>query len=159
MSTPFLSSLDGGITPAGHFSDPFPVGLLQTPGRAAGPDTLIGQGLGVYMNGIRPGYMQQWNFDVQQDIGKGVVVDVAYAGSKGTALPHGVSVDQLPDEYLSLGVALNDAVPNPFYGLVTTGSLSGPTIPRRQTLLPYPQFNGVGVASMPLEIRHITRCR
>ncbi len=33
-----------------------------------------------------------------------------------------------------------DPVPNPFYGLITTGNLAGPTIPAGQLLRPYPQY-------------------
>jgi hypothetical protein len=118
VSTPFLSSIDGGITPAGRLSDPFPSGFLNPPGNAAGPDTLIGQSIGNYMEGIKPGYMQQWNFNIQREIGSGLVVDAAYAGSKGSRLPHGIGLNQLPNEFLTLGAALNDPIPNPFFGLV-----------------------------------------
>jgi hypothetical protein len=38
---------------------------------------------------------------------------------------------------------LNTLVPNPFYGVITQGPLSGPTITRAQSLLPYPQFINV----------------
>jgi hypothetical protein len=44
---------------------------------------------------------------------------------------------------LSLGTQLNAQVTNPFYGKITTGGLSGPTVARSQLLLPYPQFTGV----------------
>jgi hypothetical protein len=150
VATPFLSSIDGGITPAGRFSNPFPGGFLDPPGGAAGADTLIGQSIGSYMEGIRPGYMQQWNFNIQQQVGEGLVLDAAYAGSKGTRLPHGIGLNQLPNEFLALGTALNDPVPNPFFGLVSTGPMSGATITRRQTLLPYPQFTNVSTPLAPV---------
>ncbi len=151
VSTPFNASVDGGITPADRFNNPFPNGLLKPPGNVAGADTLIGQGLGVYFRETRPGYMQQWNFDIQQDVGKGLAVDVAYAGSKGTALPHGLAFNQLPNElWMSMRVALNDPMPNSFRGFVTTGSLSNPTITRQQTLLPFPQFTGVSSSIQPI---------
>jgi hypothetical protein len=151
VTTPFNSSLDGGITPADRLSNPFPVGLLPIPGSAAGADTLIGQGLGMYARGVHPGYMQQWNFDIQRDFGKGLAVDVAYAGSKGTKLPHSLGINQIPDSiWMTQKVALTDKVPNPFYGFVTTGALSGPTITRQQSLLPFPQFTGVTLAQWPI---------
>ncbi len=148
VSTPFLSSIDGGVTPTDRLSNPFPHGFLEPPGSTAGADTLIGQGIGNYMEGIKPGYMQQWNFDIQREIGGGLVVDAAYAGSKGSRLPHGIGLNQLPNEFLALGTALNDSVANPFFGFVSTGPMSGATITRRQTLLPYPQFTNV---TTPLE--------
>lgn len=150
VATPFLSSVDGGITPSARLNNPFPNGFLEPPGSAAGTDTLIGQGIGNFMEGIKPGYMQQWNFDVQREVGGGLLVDVAYAGSKGSRLPHGIGLNQLPNEFLSMGTALNDPVPNPFFGLVTTGPLSSATVTRRQMLLPYPQFTGVSTPLAPV---------
>lgn len=69
--------------------------------------------------------MQQWNFDIQQDLGSGFVIDAAYAASKGTKLPHALGINQLPNQYLNLGVALNDPVANPFHGLVKTARFLG----------------------------------
>jgi hypothetical protein len=41
---------------------------------------------------------------------------------------------------LALGSSLLDQVPNPFFGKITTGALSFPTVQRRQLLRPYPQY-------------------
>jgi hypothetical protein len=51
--------------------------------------------------------------------------------------------DQLNPQYLSLGPQLNSSVPNPFYGVISQGTLAAPTITLGQSLLPYPQFLGV----------------
>jgi hypothetical protein len=151
VSTPFNSSPDGGITPADRLSNPYPNGLLPIPGNAAGADTLIGQGLGMYAQGVQPGYMQQWNFDIQRDFGNGLALDIAYAGSKGTKLPVSLAINRISDSiWLTQKVALTNTVPNPFYGFVTTGPLSGPTTTLQQTLLPFPQFQGVTLAQWPI---------
>lgn len=151
VSTPFNSSLDGGITPMDRISNPYPHGLLPIPGNAAGADTLIGQGFGMYAQGVHPGYMQQWNFDIQRDFGKGVAVDIAYAGSKGTKLPDSLAINRIADSiWLTQKVALTNSVTNPFYGFVTTGPLSGPTTTLQQLLLPFPQFQGVTLAQWPI---------
>src|SRR5262249_3490323 len=42
---------------------------------------------------------------------------------------------------------LTQQVPNPFYGLVTVGTLAQPTVARGQLLRPYPQFNGMAIGS------------
>ena len=47
-----------------------------------------------------------------------------------------------------MGSALNQQVANPFYGILTTGSLAGKTIPRYQLLLPYPQFTSVNLSGL-----------
>jgi hypothetical protein len=88
--------------------------------------------------------MQQWNFNVQRQMPLDVFVDAAYAGSKGTHLPvGGFQQNQLPPEYLSLGQALFQQVPNPFFGIVDQGGLQAPTVSRGQLLRPYPQFTGL----------------
>src|SRR5262249_222490 len=53
----------------------------------------------------------------------------------------------LPDQFLSLGAALNQQVPNPFFGLVQAGTLSQRTVSQGQLLRPFPQFTGVGLSA------------
>ncbi|MCL5742806.1 MAG: carboxypeptidase regulatory-like domain-containing protein, partial [Acidobacteria bacterium] len=88
-------------------------------------------------------YVQQWNFDIQRTLPGDVVIDAAYAGSKGTHLIQGLQYNQLPDQYLSLGNKLIQRVPNPFLGKIpATQALGGPLVAYGQLLRPYPQFNG-----------------
>ncbi len=103
----------------------------------------MGQSISVYRRSTHTGYAQQWNFDVQQEVWNGIVVDAAYAGSKSTGLPIDIDLDQLPNQYLSMGAALSQQVANPFYGLVQSGTLAQPTVARGQLLRPYPQFTSV----------------
>jgi hypothetical protein len=44
-----------------------------------------------------------------------------------------------------MGAALNQAVNNPFAGIIQNGPLSGATIPQYQLLLPYPEFQQVNL--------------
>lgn len=95
------------------------------------------------------GYAQQWNADVQRQFGSGFLLDVAYGGAKGTHLPiDSPQIDQLPDQFLSLGSKLSQNVSNPFYGVVTAAGspLAQPTVSLGQLLRPYPQYNGVSFA-------------
>ncbi len=148
ITTPFVGSINGGLTPYNNLSNPFPQGILQPPGRNPSyQQTLLGQGLTLAQPQNPYGYAQQWNFDVQQELGNGVLLDVAYAGAKGTHLPiESPQIDQLPDKYLSLGNKLIKQVPNPFYGLVTQGALAAKTVSYGQLLRPYPQYNGMSYA-------------
>jgi hypothetical protein len=90
--------------------------------------------------------LQQWNFDIQQQLPKGFFVDAAYAGSKGTHLGFSTNVDQLSPDFLSMGSALVSQVPNPFYGLIQGGTLAAPTVARGQLLRPYPQYTSLTAA-------------
>ena len=49
----------------------------------------------------------------------------------------------LPDADLALGSSLLDQVNNPFFGGIASGPLSTPTITRKQSRLPYPEFTTV----------------
>jgi hypothetical protein len=74
------------------------------------------------------------------------VLEAGYSGSQGRQLLLGSFSDlnQLPSNYLALGEnALNASVANPFYGVITSGELSGATIPYWRTLVKYPQFTSV----------------
>jgi len=147
ISTPWVASADGGFTPKDRLNNPFPDGVIQPPGRDPSfQTTLLGKGINAIVPNSKDPYAQQWNFDIQRELPAGTLFDIAYAGSKGVHLPaHTQNLNQLPDQYLSLGNALNDPVPNPFYGLISSGSLNGPTVQRGQLLRPYPEYTGVAM--------------
>ena len=77
-----------------------------------------------------------------------MVLQVNYAGSKGTHLYFGggtESLNRLPQSYWSMGrTALQALVPNPFYGIITDpkSRLSAPTVTQNTLLRPYPQYTG-----------------
>ncbi len=147
-STAFVSSLDGGNTPADRLSNPFPNGLNQPPGSTLGLLTLLGQDIITVYRDDRIGYSQEWNFNVQRELPGNFMVDLAYAGSKGNKLPVDIQLNQLPDRYLSLGSALLEPVDNPFFGLVSVGTLSQRRVTRGQLLRPFPEFTNVNVRAV-----------
>jgi hypothetical protein len=91
-------------------------------------------------------YNSQWNFTIAQDLGTASVLEVAYAGNKGTLLPIGWQMDQLATQLIRPDAGLLDVVPNPFFGIIKVGGLSTPTVQRGQLLTPYPQIPGVSFA-------------
>lgn len=152
INTLATASLDGGVTPFSRLDDPYPQGIIDPPGNKAGLNTLIGQNAAANQRNFRTGYMQQWNFGIQQELGRGSVLEVLYAGSSGVGLPAqwASQLNQLEDRYLALGAGLRDQVKNPFYGTVQTGPLSQPNVARGQLLRPYPQFQTLYAEGMPL---------
>ena len=147
ISTPWVATLDGGLTPFDRLSNPFPTGIVQPPGRNPSfQQTLLGKGISAVVTSSPYSYAQQWNFNIQRELPDGTLIDAAYAGSRGVHLPaHTQNLNQLPDQYLSLGAALQDQVPNPFSGLITSGTLAAPTVARGQLLRPFPQYTGVAI--------------
>jgi hypothetical protein len=143
-STPFLGTVDG-VTPYNTLSNPAPTGLVQpTPASKLGAATFLGQNLTVWDNDPHTPSVWQWAFDVQQEV-KGLLLEVAYVGSKGKHLNQPLSINSLSPSYLPLGSGLQQLVPNPFYGIITSGTLANPTVQRYQLLLPYPQYTGIAV--------------
>lgn len=140
-----VSSVGGtsSLLPAATFSNPFPTGLVPPIGHNPSQLSLFeGQSVLSPIPNEPFGYAQQWNLDVQQEITSSLMVDVGYAGSKGTHLSYStVQLNQLPDALLAMGSALNAQVPNPFYTHIASGLLAGPTVAQAQLLRPHPQFN------------------
>jgi hypothetical protein len=144
----WVPTVDGSFTPVTTFSNPYPTGLLQPPQRSPNYQTLLlGTGIGAPIRGSESqhfGYLQQWNINIERELLPGMALEVAYAGSKGTHLVGGPVLNQLADQYLSLGTAvLQNQVPNPFYGIVPFGTLAQPKVAYGQLLRPYPQYTGV----------------
>lgn len=146
-SSPFLGSLDGGRTPYRVLSNPFPDGITQPVGRDANLQrVLTGQVIPTTVAFSEHAYSQQWNFNVQRNLPGNSLVEVAYVGLKGTKLPVNVyPSNTLSAETLRLGTALVAQTPNPFFGLVSRGVLSTPTVAKGQLLRPFPQFDNVTV--------------
>ena len=141
-----------GITPLNLLSNPFPQGQLPPIGNSQGTSTLIGQNITFADPSDRTPQFHNWHLDVQQQIAGSTVVTASYVGSRGNHLSAAPTdfttainqnLNQIDPKYLSLGTQLLQAVPNPFFGIIKSGSLAGATIPYSQLLKPYPQYSGV----------------
>lgn len=142
--TPMVASIDGGLTSANRLSNPFPQGVLP-PLNDRDPLANVGASIQAALYENKTGYAQLASLNYQWEMPGGVVMQVGYGFNKGTHLiSGGWNINQLPDQYLSLGNQLNNQVKNPFQGLITAGALSGATISLRQSLLPFPQYSGDG---------------
>ncbi len=141
--TDWISSLDG-LTPYNYLANAYPAGLTPASGSSLGLLTFLGTNVTAYDRTSRIGYMQQWNFNIQRQLPGRMVVEAAYVGNKGTKLTDTQwESNQLPTADLALGSALQQLVPNPFAGVITSGSLAQPTVAYGQLLRPYPQFLNV----------------
>jgi hypothetical protein len=146
--TVYNGSFDGGLTPADRLANPFPRGFTLPPGSSQGLLSFLG--LEFQTNNPYDGtpYVQQWNFNIQREAFSGLLVEVSYAGSKGTSLPSVFgAINQLRTETLLLGSSLLDQVPNPFFGVITepTSALRLPAVQRSQLLRPFPHFTTIAL--------------
>lgn len=146
-TTSWQSSVGGdGVTPQYLLNNPFPNGLVQPVGTSQGPLTLVGQQIYAGSRRHPTPYVQVYSADFQVQVNDAGTFEFGYAGTQGRQLLYGVfpDLDQLPSGDLGLGqAALNRQVPNPFSGAITTGNLSGSTVPYWRTLIKYPQFLSV----------------
>lgn len=140
--TPMVATLDGGLTNANRLSNPFPQGALP-PLNDRDPLANAGAAIQAPVQEMKSGYTQLFSLGYQFEIPGGILLQANYWANKGTHLISGAwNINQLPNQYLSLGNALNNQVRNPFQGLIPSGALTGATISLRQSLLPFPQYSG-----------------
>ena len=93
-STTINTSLDGA-TPIVKLSNPFPNGInLPASGASLNAHTDLGQSISSVNIGQATPYMQNWNVSVQRSLGSSILMQVAYAGNKGTRLPFNVAINR-----------------------------------------------------------------
>lgn len=128
-----------------QFQDGFPFLYDESPGRNAGPDGRLGQGVNLREPDKTTPMTQQWNMGLQHQIGDWAF-EATYAGNKGNHFAaSGYNLNQLhPDTILELGQNLRSRVPNPNAGLVP-GGLGASTITLEQSLAAFPAYNGVNI--------------
>ncbi|MCU0246426.1 MAG: TonB-dependent receptor [Bryobacter sp.] len=142
--TPFVAPT-GGPFKAFQFSVG-PPQILQPDGAKGGPAAYRGQGMRYQDRNAPTPYLQQWNLTLQRELLRGWVGSVSYAGNKGTKLFGGnYNLNQLDPAYWSQGLALQDQVPNPFFGQISSGAVAGRTVPRSQLLQPYPDYGSISM--------------
>jgi len=147
--SPYLGTLDG-VTPYNYLSDPFPGDVfLPVSGSSLGLLTSVGQSISAPFRASHSSYMENYNFGVQYQLPSNWLIDVAYSGSHGLNLIWSPSYNQLPVSTLSLGSRLLQNVPNPFFGLISSGSLSTQQVQQRYLMAPYPEFTGVAWGYQP----------
>lgn len=182
-TTPFTATLDGGVTPlstlnstgcslpasnANTFASfsctelnqgPFgPGGILAPPGRSGNTSQFVAAAgsptLAPYLN-AKPGYVQQYNIDIQRQLPLGVYLDVAYAGSHGVHLPqYSTHLNQIPDSFVAQAAAqaaagqpvtIQGQIPNPMAGTSPNATIGAPNIVAGQLDRPFPQYTDLNL--------------
>lgn len=148
--TPWVGTLDNGLTPNNLLRDPFPAGPVPRPGSAQGLMTSVGLSFSniLWPDTVASTYTEHWSAGIQRELPGAMLIDVAYVAHRGVNLIESgdtANFNEVPSQYWS--PALLEAVPNPFVGLVpATSPIAGATVPRGRLLRPYPHFDGIPVA-------------
>lgn len=157
QSTPYTASLDGGVTPSagsnlnGAYSlvNPFPNGILAPTGNGLGILTNIGNGVSYDPPSFTVPRTYQYSFGIQQQVGKSIVMEVAYAGNYQNHINFSQNLNHEP--YAAQLIAIQDpsyysrSVPNPFYGIlpITSSLGNSPTLSANNLLRPDPIYQGI----------------
>jgi hypothetical protein len=138
-STPFLPP---GLGPFRAFLlSQGPPSLNKPLGPDSGPSAFRGQNVRYQQIDAPTPVLHQWYLTLQRELPGQFVATAAYVGNRGVHLFGGnYDLNQLAPQHFALGLALQDQVPNPFFGQITSGPLSGRTVPRSQLLRPYPDY-------------------
>jgi trimeric autotransporter adhesin len=149
-TTTYLASTDGNRTPANSLNNPFPAGITPPQGNSRGLATGAGGVVDFVDQNSQPGQVHQYSVDYTRELHGGIALSIGYSGSRSGHMPVGgtvdttVNINQIDPSYLSLGPALLDLVPNPFFGNPAFGNLANAaSIARGQLLRPFPQFTDV----------------
>jgi hypothetical protein len=154
QATPLVGTTNNGLTSVGTLATPFPSGVLVPAGASLGLSVQLGQGISFRPRDLNNTQAQRWSFGVQRELFGGWLVELQYVGNRGYDGVVGVDLNALPRQYYStnpfrdqaqtdlIGL-LNQAVTNPFRGLIPGTGLNNATVARSQLLRPFPQFTGV----------------
>lgn len=131
-------------TPTISLSDPYPSIKTVPTGNANGLSTNIGTTLSLIDQYRRSPLFQSYSLQVERELPKGIALKLGYVGGHGRNLPNSLNINQLPDNQYSQAIALSTKVANPYAGL---GQWGKGTVANYQTLLPFPQYQGITMAT------------
>ncbi len=140
--TAYLATTNGGLTPSGSLSTPFPNGIVLPTGSSLGALTALGTTITGNSRNLVSGYTEQYSLNVERQVGT-YIVTLGYLGSHGVKLPAEFSFDYLTTSQLAQGTALLTQVPNPLAKIISTGALAQPTVTQQSLITQAPQFTGV----------------
>lgn len=131
-----------GTAPAAPNTPPAGASLYNSfvTGLVTPPAYLVGSAVTTrFHNTVAPRNIQ-WNFSVQRRLPLNLLLELAYAGNRAQHFWMSINANAVNPSNLALGAGLDALVTNPYYGLVSTGTLSAKTVTAAQLLRPFPQY-------------------
>jgi hypothetical protein len=161
QSTPYLNSLDGGLTPSAALTapysleNPFPNGIVPPTGSSLGLETNLGRDANFDGRQRLIPRTFQWSFGLERELGWGMVLEASYIGSRTVKEPRTIQLNRPSEEIYSAAQAnptfYQSRVPNPFRGILpdSTGYGAAADISRFNLFYPIPQFTGLQMFTNP----------
>jgi len=152
-NTSLVPTKDSGLSFYSTLSNPYPDGILEPIGAAAGVMTDVGNAIEFFNPNPAASYNQRWQGSIQRQFGSSSMVEVAYVGNRSTKVEIDRDVNIVGNDNLSRSpffdqdrvnyLAAN--IPNPFRNVAgVSGSMgTNNNITRENLLKPYPQFSSV----------------
>jgi trimeric autotransporter adhesin len=131
-------------TPTISLSNPYPSINTTPTGNSNGLSTNIGTTLSLIDQYRRAPVFDSYSMQVERQLPLGIAFKAGYVGGHGRNLPNSLNINQLPDSQYAQGIALNSKAANPYAGL---GSWGSGTVSAYQTLLPFPQYQTITLAT------------
>ena len=142
-------------------SNPFPSGITEPSGNSLGKQTALGQNVTFFNQNPKVAKQARWSIGVQRELWGGWTFEAVYLGDKGSDIEINRNLNAQPLNTLNTdnsrtvaqntnNTNLGGTVRNPYCATVTAGNCTstlfvgaGPTISRRQLLLPFPDFGSI----------------
>lgn len=158
QNTPLIPTQDNGLHFIGTLTNPFPNGIQEPVGAAAGPQTFIGQTITFFNPKPLSPLMQRFQFGIQRELPGGFFVEAAYVGNRASRIEINRNINVTPQKYLSTSLTLDNPrknyltanVPNPLRGLLPPsagGTFTGTQIARERLMRPFPEFDQVNTTT------------
>jgi len=145
LTNTFTQSLGSTAGTLITLNNPYPALKTVPTGNANGLSTNIGSSLSLIDSSRRSPLYQSYSLALEHDFFGGIAFKLGYVGGHGRNLPNSLNVNQLGNANYSQGVSgLGTNVSNAFAGL---GAFSSGLVQRYQTLLPFPQYQGITLAT------------
>ena len=150
QTTNMVLTTDSGLHFLTTLANPFPNGITEPVGAAAGYQTYLGQGFTFFNQYPKVPLTMRWEASLQHQF-KNFVLETAYVGSKTNHIEVTRNINTLPRQYLSTSPIRDDtwnnylsaSISNPLYGLApgnTQGIYTGTNTSRQTLLSPYVAF-------------------
>lgn len=161
-ATAYVASLDNGLTPSTYFNTgtPYPNGIVVPAGNTQGLLSGIGNSIEYDQRERKIPIVQQYSFGFQGELPWQIIWDLEYVGSHAYHLRSGRYMDALNPTDFDKGHNdhnyLDQAIPNPFYGVLNSSTSVGSTSTRtaRSFMAPFPQYNYVYNYTVPQGYNH-----
>jgi hypothetical protein len=155
QNTNMVLTTDNGLHFISTLANPFPNGVADAVGAAAGMQTYLGQGFTFFNPNPKIPITMRWETGLQHQF-KQFLLEMNYVGSKTNHIEVTRNINTLPRQYLSTLPTRDDtynnlltaSIPNPMYNLVpgnSQGIYTGTTTSRSTLLSPYPAFGSSAI--------------